>query len=255
MNESQAPDTFIGNGPVYMARIENGVVGKLFWVGDASVLSFAHEVSDKKEHYESFTGNQQLYDSTGGKKKTTMSLTMHERKKETLRVVLQAQVEEVAGSTDQVVLSRNDIEAGDIWSLATMGISSVEITDSTEAEAKVLEVDTHYKINEFGLVEIVALPEGATLPLSAKITHPGKTVFKPMTDTVEGYYLEYHCTNTAGKKETSLVKTYRLNPDPASAFDLINEDFSELALEGECLYDAAAGAPYTVEYPKAAAAE
>ncbi|MFP3408983.1 hypothetical protein SB757_30680, partial [Pseudomonas sp. SIMBA_065] len=81
--------------------------------GVASALSFSHAVEDKQELYEHHSGNSQLWDVSEGKKKTSISLTIQERRDDAMRAALQATVETVAAATVEGE-SHNVGEIGDM---------------------------------------------------------------------------------------------------------------------------------------------
>lgn len=180
LNQSHA---FIGKGKIYMTPIAGAVRGKPFWVGVASALSFAHSVEDEKELIEHHSGTNQVWDVSAGTKKTTVSLTIQERRLEAMRAALQATVETVA--TGSVVAEEHAVdEVGDIAFLKHSNITVTTVTDSNDGA---LEEGTDYKIDkQYGRIEI--LKAGLT-GIKVGYTYGEATVMKPMTDNVDFYEL------------------------------------------------------------------
>lgn len=241
LNQSHA---FIGKGKIYLTAITGAVRGKPFWVGVASALSFAHSVEDEQELVEHHSGTNQVWDVSAGTKKTTVSLTIQERRLEAMRAALQATVETVA--TGSVTAEEHAIDAiGDIAFLKHSGVSVVTITDST-ASPKALVEGTDYKLDaQYGRIEM--LTDGHTSPIKVGYTYGAATVMKPMTDDVDFYELRIDGLNTVGQKDKQIVTAYRVKLNPSDAYDLINDDFSEMQIEGTALFDEARNAAYEIK--------
>lgn len=238
LNQSHA---FIGKGKIFMTPITGAVRGKPFWVGVASALSFAHSVEDEKELIEHHSGTNQVWDVSAGTKKTTVSLTIQERRLEAMRAALQATVETVA--TGSVVAEEHAVDAvGDIAFLKHSNVTVTTVTDSTDGS---LSEGTDYKIDkQYGRIEI--LKAGLT-GIKAGYTYGEATVMKPMTDNVDFYELRIDGMNTVGQKDKQIVTAYRVKLNPSDAYDLINDDFAEMQIEGTALFDEARNAAYEIK--------
>ena len=238
LNQSHA---FIGKGKIFMTPITGAVRGKPFWVGVASALSFAHSVEDEKELVEHHSGTNQVWDVSAGTKKTTVSLTIQERRLEAMRAALQATVETVA--TGSVVAEEHAVDAvGDIAFLKHSNITVTTVTDSNDGS---LVEGTDYKIDkQYGRIEI--LKAGLT-DIKVGYTYGEATVMKPMTDNVDFYELRIDGMNTVGQKDKQIVTAYRVKLNPSDAYDLINDDFAEMQIEGTALFDEARNAAYEIK--------
>ena len=238
LNQSHA---FIGKGKIFMTPITGAVRGKPFWVGVASALSFAHSVEDEKELTEYHSGTNQIWDKSPGTKKTTVSLTIQERRLEAMRAALQATVETV--ETGSVVAEEHVVDAvGDIAFLKHSNITVTTVTDSADGA---LEEGTDYKIDkQYGRIEI--LKAGLT-GIKVGYTYGEATVMKPMTDNVDFYELRIDGMNTVGQKDKQIVTAYRVKLNPSDAYDLINDDFAEMQIEGTALFDEARNAAYEIK--------
>lgn len=241
LNQSHA---FIGKGKIYMTPVKNGVKGSAFWVGVASAFAFNHSVDDKKELFEHHSGNSQLWDVSEGKKKTSLSLTIQERRDAAMRAALQATIETVTADTIAAE-SHNISETGDMTFLKHGKVSEVVITDSTPASGQPLVVDIDYTVDaDYGRIELIT--GGHVAPLLIDYGYGEAKVTKPMTDDVDYYEVRLDGINTVGQQGRQITTAYRVKLDPADTYDLINEDFAEMQIEGECLFDEARGATYEV---------
>lgn len=241
LNQSHA---FIGKGKIYMTPITGAIRGKPFWVGVASALSFAHSVEDEKELIEHHSGTNQVWDVSAGTKKTTVSLTIQERRLEAMRAALQATVETV--ETGSVIAEEHAVDTiGDIAFLKHSDVSVTTVVDST-ASPKTLVEGTDYKIDkQYGRIEM--LTDGHTSPIKVGYTYGAATVMKPMTDNVDFYELRIDGMNTVGQKDKQIVTAYRVKLNPSDAYDLINDDFAEMQIEGTALFDEARNAAYEIK--------
>lgn len=241
LNQSHA---FIGKGKIFMTPITGAVRGKPFWVGVASALSFAHSIEDEKELIEHHSGTNQVWDVSAGTKKTTVSLTIQERRLEAMRAALQATVETVV--TGSVVAEEHTVDAiGDYAFLKYSQVSIVTVTDSATTPVSLVE-GTDYKIDaEYGRIEM--LTDGHTSPIKVGYSYGAATVMKPMTDSVDFYELRIDGMNTVGQKDKQIVTAYRVKLNPADAYDLINDDFAEMQIEGTALFDESRNAAYEIK--------
>ena len=236
LNQSHA---FIGKGKIYMTPITGAVRGKPFWVGVASALSFTHTVEDEQELYEHHSGNNQVWDVYAGTKSTTMSLTIQERRKEAMMAALQATVSTVA--TGSITGEVHEVDAiGDLVFLKHSNVSVVTVIGASS-----LVQDTDYKLDaEFGRIEM--LTDGHA-SITVGYEYGEASVMKPMTDDVDYYELRIDGMNQVGQKDKQIVKAYQVKLDPADAYDLISEDFSEMNIEGTCLFNEAENAAYEIK--------
>lgn len=238
LNQSHA---FIGKGKIYLTPITGAIRGKPFWVGVASALSFAHSVEDEKELTEYHSGTNQIWDKSPGTKKTTVSLTIQERRKEAMRAALQATVETVA--TGSVTAEEHVVDA--IGDIAFLKHSNVTVTTVTDSASVALVEGTEYKIDkQYGRIEI--LKAGLT-GIKVGYTYGEATIMKPMTDNVDFYELRVDGLNTVGQKDKQVVTAYRVKLNPSDAYDLINDDFAEMQIEGTVLFDEARNAAYEIK--------
>lgn len=245
MAEKQQSHAFIGNGKVYFTPVKGGVEGKPFWVGVANAASFSHSVEDEKELIEYHSGKNQTWDKDDGKKSTTFSITLNERRPKPMQAALQATVTEVATGT--VASEEHTVDAiGDIIFLKHKNVSDVVITDSTDASPQALIKGVDYTIDEqYGAIEMVHT-KTIKSPIKVAYSYGTATVMKPMTDDVDYYRIRVDGLNKVGQKDKQVVTAYRAKLSPADTLDLISDDFSEMTLEADLMYDEAEDATYEI---------
>ena len=244
MAEKQQSHAFIGNGKVYLTAVKGGVEGKPFWVGVANAAAFSHSVEDEKELIEYHSGKNQVWDKDDGRKATTFSLTLNERRPEAMQAALQATVTEV--TTGTVAEELHEIDAiGDIIFLKNKNVSNIVITDSTPTPLDLIE-GTDYTIDEkYGTLEMTHVQTIGS-PIKVAYRYGTATVMKPMTDDVDYYRIRVDGLNKVGQKDKQVVTAYRAKLSPADTLDLISDDFSEMTLEADLLYDEEEEATYEI---------
>lgn len=243
-DNKQQSHAFIGNGKVYFTPVKNGVEGKPFWVGVANAASFSHSVEDEKELKEYHSGKNQTWDKYDGDKATTFSITMNERRPEAMQAALQATVTEVATGT--VAAEEHTVDAvGDIVFLKHKNVSEVVITDSTDTPLSLVEGVDYIIDDQYGTIEMTHV-QTITSPINVAYSYGTATVMKPMTDDVDYYRIRVDGLNKVGQKDKQVVTAYRAKLSPADTLDLISDDFAEMTLEADLLYDEAENATYEI---------
>ncbi|MFT0771294.1 hypothetical protein [Psychrobacter aquimaris] len=244
MADKQQSHAFVGNGKVYFTPVKGGVEGKPFWVGVANAAAFSHAVENESELKEYHSGKNQTWDKLDGDKSTTFSITLNERRPEAMQAALQAKVTEVATGT--VAAEEHEVDAiGDIIFLKHKNVSDVVITDSTDTPLDLIE-NTDYTIDEkYGTIEMTHV-QTITSPIKVDYSYGTATVMKPMTDDVDYYRIRVDGLNKVGQKDKQVVTAYRAKLSPADTLDLISDDFAEMTLEADLLYDEAENATYEI---------
>lgn len=246
MADKQQSHAFVGNGKVYFTPVKNGVESKPFWVGVANAVSFSHSVENESELKEYHSGKNQTWDKLDGDKSTTFSITLNERRSKAMQAALQATVTEV--STDTATDEEHAVsEVGDILFLKHKNVTEItSFKDSTSDTALDLVENIDYTIDKkYGTIELL---EKQTLksPLIVTYSYGDATVMKPMTDDVDYYRIRVDGLNKVGQKDKQVVTAYRAKLSPADTLDLISDDFSEMTLEADLLYDEAEEATYEI---------
>lgn len=232
-NQSYA---FEGRGKVYLTPVTGGTRGESFWVGVSDTAALSHSVDGETELYERHTGEDVLWDTGNGTKTTSLSFNLKERRINALTAALQAVVETVAAATvtDEAHTASN---IGSIAFLKHQKVSNVVIEDSTAGTAQPLAEGIDYKVDaDYGRIEM--LTDSFVQPLNVSYDYGEVTVIKPMTNKVDHYEVRVDGLNKVGQKDKQLIEVYKFKPNPVDTFDILNDEFSEMTLEGNCLYDA-----------------
>lgn len=232
-NQSYA---FEGRGKVYLTPVTGGTRGESFWVGVSDTAALSHSVDGGEDLYERHTGKDELWDTSDGTTTTSMSFNIKERRIDALTAALQAVVETVAAAT-VTGEAHTASNVGSIAFLKHQKVSNVVIEDSTTGTAQPLAEGVDYKVDaDYGRIEM--LTDGFVQPLNVGYDYGEVTIIKPMTSKVDHYEVRVEGLNKVGQKDKQLIEVYKFKPDPVDTLDVLNESFSELTLEGNCLYDA-----------------
>lgn len=241
-NQSHA---FVGNGKVYLTPVTGGVEGGAFWVGVAIAATIDQSVEDKKTMKEMHTGRVGDWDSIDGGTKTTMKITLNERREKAVKAALQAT--ETVVPTGTVVAELHSVaSADDMFFLKHKNASAVVITDSTPTTPQPLVAGVDYKVDEkYGTVEMINL--GSLIqPLKVSYSYGETTEIKPMTDNVDYYKIRVNGLNRAGQKGKQVIEAFQGKLDPVSTLELISDDFTTMELEADLLIDENEDAPYKI---------
>ena len=226
---------YSGQGRLYIAKYNNGVLGPYRWLGNVPKLELTTEV-ETLEHQESYTGSR-LTDKKIIRGKTVgYSYDLEEITTENLALAYQGLIEQVEAGTATSATSPIDIKLGDLWTFKNQGLTNVVIVDSTSGTAQPLVVDVDYKLNDkFGSVEIIGDLSSLTLPLIATYDHSPATKIKFLKAASGEYALRFEGLNTAEENAPVLVELHKASQEPAKQFGLINDEFATLSIEGEAL--------------------
>lgn len=223
---------FSGQGIVLVARHEtNGKLGKWLDLGNVPKLAIETNVSTK-EHKESRTGQRLTDKKIITEKKVNVKFTIEELTKANLAMAFQGVIEKITTNSVVDEESRDDMEEGDFWVLNHVDVSSLTIKDNT---SQPLVENTDYKVNlKYGRIEL--LKKGSLqMPLKASYTYANSEKIRFMQDSVGEYALRFEGLNTAEGDRPVLVEVKKISLDPAKTFDLINDDFTSIDIEGEAL--------------------
>lgn len=231
---------FIGKGKVFMQAVIGGVVQPEFWVGVVDKQEFKTSITDQKELYEAHTGHDNLWDKTKGKKKTTVELNIRERRKDALALALQAQISTVdAGRVDSETIA--SVVQGQHVRLKHVNVSDVVLTDS---QSQPLAEGLDYRLDSAKFGRLVFLKDVKNVPINVAYAHGKVTKYKPFTNDIDYVTIRTEGLNTAGQKESYLTTAFEVLLDPADAFGLINSDFDNMTLKGDCRVSEVHGTPY-----------
>lgn len=225
---------YSGQGRLSIARWKNGKVGAFRFLGNVPKLEISTKV-DKLEHQESHTG-QRLKDKVIIKGKSiSYSYDIEEITNENLAMAYQGLVSISEAGTAVTETSPETLTKGDLWALKHQNVSDVAIVDSTGTPQPLAE-GVDFSVNKkFGSIEILTDLASLKLPLSVTYNHGTSTTIEFMQDAAGEYALRFEGLNTAEDNAPVLIQIYKTQQDPAGKFDVINDDFASMTIEGEAL--------------------
>lgn len=228
---------FSGQGKVFVAPIENDVVGVFRWVGNVPDFSPKFDTS-KLEHKESWSGQRLLDKSITTENKSTISATLEDWSPENLALATRGSMGKTPVTPVTAELSPVALTEGQIWALKNVKVGTVVIKDSAATPATVAAgkytVDADYGTVVFNAGGLT----GVTLPLTAAYTPAAADVVSFFTKGVQEVAVRFEGVNTADSNKKVLAEIYRVALDPTQELGLITEELGKFVLEGSALADA-----------------
>jgi hypothetical protein len=216
-------------------RQASGKPGRGRWVDDAAGLK-VNLKQDSEKRQESYTGQKLTTVVLQKAKEADFEIELNAGSAANFALALQASQNDVAAGTVTGELLPSGILAGDWVSLEHPRISSLVLTDNAAIPAT-LEEGQHYRIDSAagGSLEFLDVA-GLTQPFSAAYAH--------------GAYINLACFNVPAvtkygildgintvDNERVRVRLYKMQFDPVTGLDLINNGLSSIKLKGSLLYD------------------
>lgn len=237
-------------------RLPSGRPGALTWAGDSPDLTLKFSV-DKDEISENFTGNRGTASTMRKALKATfeMSLRYFDAKNLALSVsgtVIDVPAGTVTGETLPVAL------AGDTIMLDRRDLSTIALTDSTDAQPKALVLNQDYVIDSApaGLVKLLKV-DGFKQPFQANYAYGASTNVAAFTIPSIEKYGVFDGINTLDNSRLR-AQLYRMQFDPVSDLGFIQDSHGLLKLSGSLQLDvvnaskAEYGGYWRAELPKVA---
>lgn len=225
---------FSGQGKVFVAtRDANGNPGPFRDLGNVPALSLTLE-TDVLEHKESRTGNR-LTDLRLVRERTAnATLTLESFNVKNLQMLLYGTSVSSGGSSVTNELSPTGLAVGDIVALSRPHVSAVTVNTAPGGAAWVLNTD--YSLDAAsGMITILSVAKGTAIEVD--FTYAATDIVPMFKDTQQERYLRFVGLNTANANKVVTVELYRVVFDPASTFDLINDELAQFELNGSVLYD------------------
>lgn len=214
---------YYGQGKLYLALIQAGVIGKWGWVGDVSALSGSMQET-AIQHEESHSGKKGLAREFFISPKLSLSATIHSLVPENLALFTQGSVIDNAQGTVLEETLVPDLVTGDIVMLQNPGVTDLVITDSAVTPAELDE--QHYLLDpRFGSLELVSLPDPApTQPFKAAYSHvANKQVSFLSASSRPQVALRYEGINLAEGGAPVIMELYKMSPSLLQELALIND--------------------------------
>ena len=228
-------------GSTFMApRDSSGNPGVLTDVGDQSVLqiSAAEQTAEYREHK---TGNRNLSDVLSKSTTAEVKLTLGEWLPPNLALGLHGTSSDVTGTTVAAEALPTGLVQNDIVRLDNPGISALTIKDSASTPATLVE-GTDYKIIDaaFGRIQFISVLTGFTQPFTAGYTFANYSPIALLGTQAPIRWLRFEGFSTAASTQGQkyLAELYKVRFAPISKpLDLVNQDYGEIELTGQVLYD------------------
>lgn len=229
---------FSFQGKVFLSdRQSGGKPGVQRWVDDAAelILSFA---ADTTKRSESYTGNRLTSAVLQKAKSCTFKLSLNAASADNLALALQGTItnhETLAVVNEKMPPIVSNL---DIIMLDYPVASGLVIKDS-DTPPTTLVLDTNYEIVDLnaGLVKFLYGGLSAMVqPFKASYTAKPTATISMLTSGPIEKYLVFDGINTVDQKRV-IVRIPRAQFEPVSDLELITDDFGQMQLGGEVLFD------------------
>lgn len=225
------PEYFSGQGKLTIAEYVDGKPKNYRFVGNVPKLTLGIEV-DKEEHKESHSGMRAVDKVIISEQNVEVSFTLEDVNAENLALAFGANLVDVAEKsvTDE---TSPTLSKGDNWILAHQNVSNVVIKDKAEQP---LVVGVDYIVNEaFGRITYISDSKTLQLPFKANYTAGTAKKVEFLKRMGVEYALRFEGLNTANNNRPVLVEVHKMTLDPASSFDLINDEINQFEITGKAL--------------------
>lgn len=229
---------FSGQGPVFWAnRDASGNPTYYNWFGNAPEFTLGL-ATDTLTHKESYTGNRTTDARIITELTATVAITVDDFKESNVELATYGTGSQLTGGavTNEPVWDSAPI-VGERYSLRATGrVSAVTVKSAGVAVSTAL-----YTVDASGVLVFTDVT-GVTGPITADYTEANARqvgVFKTSAPEVN---IRLDGLNTAangsdGSFERSIAEVYKTRLDPAENFNLINDEFGTLVLNGSALTD------------------
>ncbi|AAP95132.1 hypothetical protein A6046_03375 [[Haemophilus] ducreyi] len=207
-------------GKIFLAaRLANGDIKDVRWVGDVSEASLSLSV-EEFTHKESYSGQRQEVRKIITGKSGELSLKFHEMSRENLALLLLGADSKVEAGTVTGEKLPAEIKVGDRIVLAHQNVSNVTIAGLTE--------NTDFMVDRtFGTIDFMKAQSGDK---EVAYSYGAVENVAMLTDNPQDLFLRYEGVNLAEQDEWVLMELYKINFNPTDALALINNDNALAAL-------------------------
>ncbi|QWS69917.1 major tail protein [Vibrio phage vB_VpS_PG28] len=243
---------YSGQGVVMMGEIDaNGNAHALRPIGNVSALSIAIETS-RTEHKESQTGARGTDKVITTEVGASVNMTIEHLIQDNLALGLYGETGQVAAKTD-ATLTVSKVMLGTVTPLDAIKITSISVDTFVEGE--------NYRVNkEAGSIywmttaEQSAANAGSMLAEDAEVTITYSSEAHKKLDALTSSaaptrFLRFEGLNTVENNDPVVIDIFKFESSPLAEYALINEEISNIALEGNALADTSrtAGSKYFVQ--------
>lgn len=211
---------YFGQGKVSSRqRNATGAAAKWRWWGDVSELSLAAE-SEAINHRESYSGTRGVVRNIVMPTGMTLTGTIRQLDPTSLAAEIYgtASTTEAGTVTAEVIPT---VVVGDTIKLNHPGVSALIITDSTTGTAVTLAAENYRLDADFGSLEILTLPVGATQPFKAAYSYAGTRQVNFLTAPQPEIEFRYEGINLAEGNAPQILEIYKASTGLLKALALI----------------------------------
>ncbi|WAS28452.1 major tail protein [Vibrio phage LV6] len=251
---------YSGQGVVLMGEYDaEGNVKGLRPIGNVSALSIAIS-TNRVEHKESQTGARGTDKVITTEVGASVNMTVEHLIQENLALGLYGTTGAVAEKTDETFTVKA-VELGTVTRLDAINLLAITVDDGKETPTVTYELDKNYRVNmEAGSIYWMTTEEqtaaGATTQLAeatevgGKFTSGAYKQLDALTSSAAPVrFLRYEGLNTVENNDPVIIEIFKFETAPLAEYALINEEISNVALEGTALADVSrtTGSKYFVQ--------
>lgn len=251
---------FSGQGVVMMGEIDaDGNAHALRPIGNVSALAIAISTT-RTEHRESQSGARGIDKVITTEVGASVNMTVEHLIQENLALGLYGETGDIAAITDQEQPEFN-VTLGTVTAIPALSLSTVTVEDSHTAGAKTYVEGENFRLNKeagsiywftaeeqtaAGASEVLADADPVAITFSSG---EHKQLDGLTTSAAPVRFLRFEGLNTVENNDPVVVEIFRFETAPLAEYALINEEISNIALEGTALADSSrtTGSQYFIQ--------
>jgi hypothetical protein len=228
---------FSGQGPVFWSNRDatTGLPVEFHWFGNAPAFTLGLAVTTLT-HKESYTGQRSIDARIVTELNVTVAITVDDFKESNLQLATYGQGSQVAGANvSGETLCSTIPTIGERYALKATGrVSAVVLSGGGKIPS------SQYTVDASGVVVFSDI-SGITAPVTASYTEAAARQIGIFKNAAPEVCVRIDGLNTAtlvsGDFERTIVETFKTRLDPAENFNLINDEFGTLVINGSALVD------------------
>ncbi|UOX39944.1 major tail protein [Vibrio phage V-YDF132] len=239
---------YSGQGVVLMGEIdENGQALSLLPIGNVSALTIAIETS-RTEHKESQTGARGTDKVITTEVGAAVNITIEHLIQANLALGLYGESKDVAAATAKE-FKVPKVKLGTVTPLPAIKLSNVTVDDGADTPAVTYTEGENYRVNMeagsiywFTAAEQTAAGATETLADDAAVAINYDSAAHKQLDALTSSaaptrFLRFEGLNTVENNDPVVIDIFKFESSPLAEYALINEEISNIALEGNALAD------------------
>lgn len=232
---------YSGQGSVYASErnATSGVPLGFIAVGNVPELEISIEVT-KYEHKESESGSRAVDLSIVQEKKGTFRMLVENVTLENLAMGFWGATVDRAAETDEQItlVAPTDLSLGMALPIGNTNVSAVDVGTGAGLSDHTIDVDYTLDLR-YGTITPIdggAITGGSTIHVQYTTAAITKSV-KAFSENSLERYIRFEGLNTIDGADDVLVNLFKVQLDPISGYQLINEELAQLEITGSLLYD------------------